>query len=85
MSLVNYVRRDVIFIEACKLKTKVKELKKSLHSAQVNTLIKVPFIKRKEYVNFLTNVRLVKASLSLSKEGARKITKLYTLLRCTHL
>lgn len=70
-------RQAVIFIEACVVKAKVKELKKSLHSAQVNTLIQVPFIKRKEYVNFLTNERLVKASLSLafplSKEGASKI------------
>ena len=70
-------RCAVIFIEACVVKAKVKELKKSLHSAQVNTLIQVPFIKRKEYVNFLTNARLVKASLSLafplSKEGASTI------------
>lgn len=63
------------------MKTKVKELKKSLHSAQVNTLIQVLLIKRKESVNFLTNVRFVKArSLSLafplSKEGASKINKI---------
>lgn len=59
-----------IFIEACMLKTKVKELKKSLHSAQVNTLIKLPFIKRKEYVNFLA-IDFVKRLVPLTLEGRR--------------
>ena len=63
------------------MKTKLKELKKSFPSPQVNTLIQVLIIKRKESVNFLTNVRFVKArSLSLafplSKEGASKMNKI---------